>query len=202
MRTLETTVYTLDELKETFPEAYGKAFEKYQEKVFNWDTPWQEELFDSLKALIKQSGLVLRDYSLSSDSYRSFIRIDIPDRVEEMKGTRALAWLENNLFYKLRKSFTNTSSRYATEKSHKTKSPYTLAGYKRDCPLTGYCADEDFLSALLQSVKQGYSLKDSFAGLANVYSELLEKEEEFQRSEEAFKDWAEGMEFTEEGESV
>lgn len=199
METHTVQTYTLAELKASFPDAYQRAFDRFRDSACRWGTPWQDEVCDSLKAIFDRAGITLWDYSLPSESYRSYLRFDMGD-AGDLTGKRAFAWLENNLFAGLRKPFAKPATRYAAEKRHGAKKPYTLAGCTPACPLTGYCADEDFLESLRSSVRQGATLERAFSFLADECAHLLEQEEEFARSEESFECWADGMEFMEDGE--
>jgi Fe-S-cluster formation regulator IscX/YfhJ len=67
--------------------------------------------------------------------------------------------------------------------------------------LTGFFADDDLLESLVNDVKHGETLADSFRGLADVVMQLLEQEDEYQRSDEAVNEALtnDGEAFTEDG---
>jgi len=69
MRTIETTLYTFDELSD---EAKEQAIAKQRQYV---DYPWFSECLDSLKAFCDEFGVKVTDYTLS-DCYRASISTD------------------------------------------------------------------------------------------------------------------------------
>lgn len=176
MRTEKIELFKFEELSE---EAKEHAIEKYREENWRYGIAWQEEIFDSLKTLLKTANIPLRDYELNLE--RSWIKIDIDDAVGELHGKRAMAWLENNLLSKLRVPFVGK------KRWERSKYGYR-AGFIPDCPFTGYCADDDYLDSLIADVKSGSCLKDCFLWLANKYQEILNSEYEFQNSDEYIED--------------
>lgn len=189
------TLYTPAELKELDSDAFDKALEWFQDE-YNDEVPWTGEIMDSLKAVIKASGLRLLDWSIGAYSY-SDISVEMDSDVEELSGNRALAWLENNLLSNLRehRTFVNRVKKY--EHWH----DFTRYGAIPSCPLTGVCFDEDFIDALLKSVKDGDTLKDAYNSLADVARKLFESEIEAANSEENFLE-QDHLTFTEDGEYV
>ncbi len=189
MKTVQTTIYTAQELKELFPPSFSRALEKYRNSLC--DIPWQDETIDSLKACIVQAGLTLRDYDLGAYHRSNGIRVEFgQDEAGELTGKRAITWLENNLFGQFRIPFKGTK-RDSVRKYGKDYRPGRIA----PCPLTGYCADEDYFDSLRKSVASGDTLKEAFEDLASVCAKLLESECEAQRTEEYFLDTAEANEW-------
>lgn len=181
MKTIK--IYTFSELPE---ETQEKLIEqRKRSRECDSDIPWRDEIFDSLKALIKHtSGAKLRDYSLGMDSY-SFLKVDFPDNVEHLTGARALGWLENNLLSNLR----ITRSEYLKKrKDFFGYGPDYRIGKIKPCPFTGYCADEDYLESLQKSLKTGRTLKEAYQDLADVYAELVRSEYEHYTSEEEIRE--------------
>ncbi len=196
--------------------------------------PWQDETIDSLKAVLKAAGVTLRDWSLGAYNRGNHISISFTgfdgcsnDEIEELSGKRAFAWLENNLFAGLR-----VRGNMRVDDWRKQMDPQTghfRKGYKLDetaryyrtmdgklhrregkvgevpsCPLTGYCADEDYLDSLRKAIRSGDTLKEAFSGLADVCEKLLESEAEHMQSAEYFEGDCEANEvqFTEDGERI
>jgi len=200
----------LTELKKT---ARERAFSDYQNMMdASGEVPWQDELLDSLKELYAAANVKMRDWQLGAYSY-SYVKAEFPrDGAADLRGSRALAWIENNLLAQFRAPFgLNTSDgnlHSSTEtrgrKSRKVWRRWYTPGAVKECPLTGYCADMDYIEDLIKSVKEGRTLKEAFEDLAAVYVKLLEGEIEYQRSEEAFKDWASAndTEFQHNGERI
>ena len=153
---------------------------------------------DSFKAVFKAARIRLKDYSIGGRGTGCKV-VFSTDEAGELTGARAMAWLENNLFSGLRLPYTGARrwelSKYGS---------YYRAGMVKPCPLTGYCADEDFLDSLKKSVKSGDDLKSAFEHLAAVAARLIESESENQAGEEYFLDHAEanGFKFSEDGELI
>lgn len=226
MKTITVKLYTAEELKEQFPDAYKRAYARYQDRAGE-DIPWMQETIDSLKTIIKDAGIRLTDWNLGPYNRNNHIDIEFPrDEAEEFTGRRAWAWLENNLFSKYRRpcnSRVDDWSKYTDpatgffrkgykldeaaryyrtgEASGRTVHTRGFPGVLDSCPATGYCADDDYLDALRKSLRAGETLKQAFEGLADVCETLLEQEDEHNRSEEAFLENASANEwnYTEEG---
>ena len=191
MKTIE--VYTPKELKELFPGAFEKAHERYIQSDF--EIPWSDDTIESMKVVFKAAGLALRDYSI--DGYNpgnSSIRFDIETATGELTGQRAIAWLENNLFYSLRTPWGLGKIKDRVRYHHP-------AGSIPECPLTGYCADDYYLDALTKEILDGSTIKEAFQNLGYVAGKILEGEIEYMQSEEYFieNDW---MEYTAEGKAI
>lgn len=185
MKTHAIITYSFDELSD---DAKQKAIEHYRNtcsEIF-----WADELLESFCAVFKAANVTLKDYELGL--YNSNIRIDLNDTIGDLTGARAFAWLENNLFYKLR----ITRADYL-----KNRKAYLSYGrdYRIGCvkpgPLTGYCADESFLNHLTDAIKSGNTLKDAFLQLADVYQSLLNQENDFQNSEEYISEHMQANEY-------
>lgn len=188
MRIIETKAYKFSELSD---EAKERAITKWRDscdEIF-----WQQEIIDSLFALYKAAGIDLKDYSLGM--YQSYVKIDLGD-ASELKGARAMAWLENNLLADLRIKYRDPNR----WKLSKYGSCYR-AGKIPPCPFTGYFADDYFLDELIKDVRDGHDLGDCFKWLADKCQKLIESEYEHQNSEEYLADHFEAneYEFTEDG---
>lgn len=197
------TTYTASELKEQFPDAFDRALNHYRDG--NTEIPWQDETIDSLKAILKATGITLRDYSLGAYNRGNHIRIEFQqDEAGELTGKRAIAWLENNLYGLKRISYTSPDrwkrAKYndSYRSCHPAGSPVLqsyCAGHIPPYAFTGYCADEIYTEALNKAVRSGDTLKEAFEGLADVCMDLLEKESESQNTEEAFLETADASEW-------
>ena len=201
MKTNTVITYTATELKEQFPDAFASALERHRNS--GDPIPWQEEIFESLKACVERAGLKLRDWNLGLCNRSNGIKVEFPQEgAEELSGKRAMAWLENNLLGELRISFTARDRWKLAKYNQGMSERYYIAGRVPPCPLTGYCADENYLEALTDAVRKGYTLKEAFLGLADTYVEILEVEYENWQSEEYFIEGCEAndVQFTEDGE--
>ena len=200
MKTIETTLYTPHELREAHPEGYKRALREWETR--DNEIPWCDKIIDSLEAVFKAADVKLCDYSISTCSH-SYVRfvfrqcepMSDPGDIAEFTGKRAMAWLENHLFGPLRTPWRGPKrwrvSRYGRAYH---------AGRVKPCPLTGYCADEDFMQSLVNDVRSGSTLKDAFRTLADVAAKMMGDEDEYQRSEEAFLECDDGEpKYTEDG---
>jgi hypothetical protein len=208
-------VYSLQHLKRYYPEGYKKAFEKYQDNCDRYgDIPRQDETIDSLKALFMAcSGVTLKDWNLGAYNRGNFLRCEFSqDGAEDLSGPRAMAWLENNLLSGLRikawplcdkmdgQTYKNRNSRYWIVGDSKGRRGH--AGEIPDCPLTGYCMDDDLIDSLRKDTKDGDTLRCAFEHLADVVRRILEQESDYQRSEECFREQNADQEYTKEGEGI
>lgn len=194
MKTHTIQTYSIHELKDQFPNGYKRAVRNWQDNAH--EIPWVYETCESLKQCVKMAGLKLRDWNLGPYNRNNFIRIEWNDDVANMDGARAFAWLENNLFAQFRIPWKG-QGRDSVRKYGKDYRP----GLVKPCPLTGYCADEDYLTELRDAVKHGSSLESAFEGLADICQKLLEEELDAYMSEEYFAEHADcnELQFTEDG---
>lgn len=180
MRIRIAQLYTIAELQEQFPDGYRAALAQYQRDVDRDPyIPWQDEIADSLKAVYEAAGVSYSDLAFGVCYRGTGVRIKSDGL--DIAGRRAWAWLENNLLSGLRVPFKG-KRRWEVSKYGAAY----RAGVVPPCPLTGYCADEDFLDSLRESIKDGATVKDALSWLPAVAARLLESELEYQRSEEAF----------------
>lgn len=196
----QVNVYTVEELKEQFPNAFEYAHGKFRKYIASDRLPWQYEIMDSMKAVFETANVKLTDWEISDCSYSS-VEFDMDSEVKELEGNRALAWLENNLFWKLRETRPfQKRVKYYNDKPYN----FTHFGKMKDCPLTGYCADEDFLDSLIEDIKGHCTLSDAFHNLADVASRLFRNEYEYTQSEEYFIEEASNndYQYTEEGKKL
>ncbi len=196
MRKETLKIYQINELSK---EAKEKALNDYrdnQTEIF-----WQEELFESLKALFNACyGVKLVNYSLGLD--HSHIRIEFNhEETENLSGKRAFAWLENNLLNSLRIPFTGLTTEGSKRNKLSHYGNHYRAGMITPCAFTGYCADEDFIQALQDTIKKGLTLKEAFEGLAGTYEKILNAEQDEQNKESYIVDHMEAnnYEFLENG---
>lgn len=203
------TVYTPAELKELDYRAFERAWDKF--RYSDTEIPWSEEIIDSLKAIFKHtSGIVLRDWEIDGN-YPSSSRVKFEfdnDDVGDLRGQRALAWLENNLLSDLRykPGILHIKERvwmseYVINLNRKNGAFIHLAGELKSCPFTGYCADDDFIESLIKSVKAGDTLGEAFHNLAYEAGKMFESEIEYVNSEEYFLEQGH-LELTEDGDIV
>ena len=168
-------------------------------RVNDGEIPWQHETLDSLKKLFeKTNGAKLKDYSLGLWGY-SYLKVDLDECTANLTGARALGWLENNLLCNLR----ITRADYLKHRKSYLKYGFKI-GKIPECPLTGYCADMDYLEDLIKAIKKGSSLEEAFEGLSDTYVKLLKSEYENYLSENEIKEslCSYGNEYTSEGKEI
>ena len=164
MKTITLQTYSAEELKAEHPDSFHRAHEKFQQRQYEHGLDWGAEMIDSLKKAVELAGYRLRNWELGYTSNRNnHIELDERD-CDDLKGKRAIAWLENNLLSKLRDK----------------------KGELDPCKLTGYCFDYDIIESLQKSVKGGDTIKEAFRELAEVYARYADAEWEHQLSEERF----------------
>ena len=201
MRQETRTLYSASELKEKFPDAFERA---HRDFCYNQtEILWSDEIIDSLKGIFEYASINLRDYSIDGICGYSSVKFDMDENVRELSGKRAFAWIENNLLSKIRVPFAPISADPKRREYAKYGSGYR-PGQVKCCPFTGYCADDDFLDALLKDIKDGSCLGDAFKGLADVAGKLRGQENDYQQTEEYFLDHADanGYEFDQTGTQV
>lgn len=202
MRTIETKLYTVTELKELHPNGFERALNDWRNSN-DLDRPfWHREIFDSLKKCIECAGLRLADYNLGAYNCGNFLSMR-EFQGEDLTGKRAFAWLENNLLAQFR--IPRTGKRRAELRkfigSYPLGSHFYAPGTVAPCPLTGYCADDDYIDALKKSIREGRTVKEAFEDLADTYADILEREIEGENSEAYFIEHADAnsYEFNEDG---
>ena len=182
--------YTIEELKAQHPNGYKAALAEYQKHVAEYGTPWRGEIMASLKGLL-EAVPNLNILKQSIDPYcPSFLRIEF-DEFDEYKSTEegvydptyyrhetARAWLEENLYSKLRITDPQREKEYGE---------LYAVGRIEPCPFTGYCFDDDLIDALNKGIEEGRNLRNAFEALAQTARHLLEAEEDYAQSAEAFE---------------
>lgn len=204
MKTIELKIYSFDELSH---EAKEKAIQQYREN--NIEFFWLDEIFESLQSLFSSCyNINVFDYHLDVSNSRLKVKFSY-DEIANFTGKRALAWIENNLLCNIRYKHGIRYIKKRIWKSDCVKNPQkldgafiNLAGKIKECPFTGYCTDDDFLSRLLDDIKSGSTLKEAFEALASEYQKILNAEIDFQNSDEYISDYLiqNDYEFLESGE--
>lgn len=202
MRTKTVTLYKIDELGR---HAFERAHREYCDGLLG--IPWEKEGFESLKALIEAAGLTLKDWSLGAYNRGNFISVKFSNEdAANLKGVRAFAWIENNLLGPLRAPWglpkltrgDELPKDYYRDGLKAKRGPvkrWTRPGFVKDCPFTGMFFDEDLLFALREALRQGDTLREAFEGLEHDFAIMLEQEDEYQHTTEAFKETAQANEY-------
>jgi hypothetical protein len=204
-------VYLASELKELHPKGFESAHKSWVEDhssdIFNLS-----EIMDSMKAIFKQCGVNLINWSIS-DSSPSWVRFEMPESddesedgifqpLEDYTGSKALNWVKSELELK---SIKRVPYSYKDESGRKLKGVrYDITkkgGESWSCGFTGVCYDHDFIDSLLEDIHDGRTLSESFHGLADKAGKLFENEYKDQMSESYFVEHADANDykFTEDG---
>lgn len=187
MRIEQIKIYKFYELSE---KSQDRAIELYN--ADNYEIHWQSEIIESFKAIFKTANIDLIDYSVSIYGH-SFIKFDLDDCIKELSGVRAYAWLENNLFYKLRIS---RSDWIKNRKNYLSYGSDYRQGKIKPCPLTGYYFDDTLIDSFKNNIfKHNYNLNECFQDLLFLTVRELESKYEAQRSKEYLADFFEANEF-------
>ena len=189
MRTIETTVYTVDELSTA---AFNRARIDYAQTYENLNA---DDDMSSLQAFVAAAGMRLANFEIGAYAHSS-LRVDGNDDVLSMSGRRAWAWLEN--FVLADKRIPWTGSRRASVRKYGWA---YRPGMVTPCPWTGYHMDEVLLDAFRESLRDGMTVRDSFAALADTIRRAWEEEYADSTGEEGFRELARanGWEFEEDG---
>jgi hypothetical protein len=212
MRTETVTreIYTFDELSD---EAKEKAIENYRGEGVDTSHNW-DDAHESVKEFHNVFG--------SSAGHRSWLDIrtgHMEDQILELSGQRLRTYLLNNFpsaFYERKYRGHSKNDHRSTEKpkSHRlvTKISKDYKGnYYRvfrsnfqvesSCPFTGVCYDEDLLDPFKEFIKNpdGRTFEDLLQEAMESLRISLEREDEYQNSDEAIKERLSEEEFTEDG---
>ena len=181
MKTHTINTYSLQEMKELFPESYKKIVDNWKVYASITPIPWEGEIIDSLKATINVFNSKMITYDIYPYEH-SFIKIELSEIPDKYINT--IQYVEGVL------------SDLGYEKKD---GAFQFPGL---CKLTGVSFDEDFLEHVYRGVSSGKSLKGALESLAGVASRLLEEEMKYQESEEAMVDaWSEN-EYMENGKEL
>jgi hypothetical protein len=183
------TLYTIEEIRDRFPDAYDKIREDWCDAVDqSGDTPWSEEIMGSLEATIAACGAELTDWSIGPYS-PSDLTVSVDDFFEDGEDTeekKDSAW------------FFDTILRPFGYKAHKEKG----VDFPGLCPLTGICFDDDFLESVYQDLQRDCTLSESLENLADRSREKMEEEIEGEKDEEWMLGALSDMWYTEDGEEA
>lgn len=176
-KTKTVTVYSLSELKDSHPEAYRRVCDRWESLTLDGGAPLADEVMDSLRRIIAVVGFRLDDWSIGADG--GWLRAtDLND--DDDDGASDLDRLSGSL----------------------ARAGWPVVNGNRfpgNCPLTGYCADDDLAESLWKSVAGGASLADAVRWLADDAARMMADDLEQAMSEESMEaNWGDS-EFTADG---
>ena len=176
MKTLEIKLYSFDELTK---DAKQKAIENYKnDHCETLGTFWQEENFESIKAVLNFFDVKIKNWSIDySSAARSFIDWEFTSEYDEelknLSGARLFKYIQNN---------------YIGKKTGSFNSVFDGKHDEGRCLFTGYCADHDIISPIVEFLEKPTKYIN-FEDLINdvIYAGLqyIENEYNYQNSDEA-----------------
>lgn len=194
MRPVEVkfNVYSVQELREQFPEGFKRAHERLVQSDDGQHTC--DEVFASLKATVAAFGASLKDWCIGAYS-RSYVKVDGDDDVLALSHNRAWA--------KYEKAVAPHRIPWSGPRRREVAKYGTF--YRPDmvepCPFTGVCYDDDMLESIRKDLRGGCTLRDALRNLADTAQGILEREAEARATEEYFVEYAtdNGTEFRADG---
>ena len=181
-------VYSYDELTQ---EAKEKAHMDYRN---NQEYFWLDEIDNSIKAIGSLLDIELEVRDIYCNTFRGFF--DYPCDLEDLSGSRAIAWIHNHVDFK--KPAYKLRSHKGYKKGMRHALPLSLM---EDTMLTGYCADyilHEAYKLFIERLRKHPTLKlnDFFELLADAAAKEYENEVDYQNSEEYFADLCEANDYT------
>lgn len=172
------TLYTLDEMRTMHPNGYEKIRERWINQCRESSyVPWQDEIMDSLKAVISKCDAKLRAWQIGPWS-PSYLTVAVPYTLRK----------DSEWFYEtiLRPLGYNRCPERGVE-------------FPGLCPLTGVRFDDDMLQHVYERLARNETLTEALESLAEVASRMMESECEAQEDEENMHaNWGD-LWFTEDG---
>ena len=176
MKTLEIKLYNFEELTK---EAKQKAIENY--KNDNFETLgeyWQEENFNSIKAILTFFDVKIKDFEIDySSAARSCIywefKSEYTEELKNLFGARLFKYIQNN---------------YIGKKTGSFNSVFDGKHDEGRCLFTGYCADHDIISPIVEFLEKPtkyINFEDLINNVISAGLQYIENEYNYQNSDEA-----------------
>ena len=131
------------------------------------------------------------------------------EEVMNLKGIRLLKYIHNNFFDAIFKGkyFSLWSKKEKTYKYHKEgcsvlKSRHSKVMFTKDCTLTGVCYDLGILDPIYDFIKnpsENVTFEDLIQRCLDNFEEAIDRQEEYNNSDEGVLESLEDNEFTEDG---
>ena len=173
---MRTQTINIYKFDELTESAKETALENFNGMEFSWAEEWRE----CLNTFAKHYPVKIKDWEISLCSYSfATIETELDDETENLSGVRAWKWFLNNGYFDKK----------------------ALSG---ECPLTGYCGDEDLLDAIRafrDKPETGKTIKDVFQDCADNWASAYVADWEYSVSREAMTEFIEmnDYEFLENG---
>ena len=179
MKTINVNLYTFEELSQ---EAQKTAIENYKNDYCETiGTFWQDENFNSIKAVLTFFDVKLKNWSIDYwSAARSWIdwelNLDYDDEIKNLSGARLFKYLQNN---------------YVDRRTGSFNSIFDGKPDNGRCLFTGYCADGDVIAPVIEFLERP-TKNINFEDLINniIYAGLkyIETDYDYQISDEAIKE--------------
>ena len=177
MKTILTKLYQFDELNET---AQNYAIEQYRNNNDFLGQYWQEENFESIKAVLNFFDWSIDDYSIeywnANCSYVSIsLNLDYAEEIANLSGIRLYKFLINN---------------YVNKKTGSFNSVFDGKPDDGRCLFTGYCADGAVTQPIEEFLKRPTNITFEELMEECIYEGLkyIESDYHYQLSDEYIKD--------------
>jgi hypothetical protein len=178
------TTYSIDELRESFPDAYARVLKDEASCVYARGCAWGDEISDSLHAVLKAFG---RNGRTGPSDY-----VYDDETGEERLFTLADAWA-------IIRDEGYTESEYLPNDHHKDGRRH----FPGVCGFTGYCADDDILESILHDLEDGCTLGEALRNAGDTAERIAQREMEYEASEESIVEgFDDSRQFTEDGTEV
>lgn len=148
-------------------------------------------------------------FDIKINSCEDWSRKTHSEEVMNLKGIRLMKYIYNNFFDKMFKGkyFSLWSKKEISYKHYKDghpvlKSRYSKVIFTTDCTLTGVCYDLDILDPIYEFLKkpsEDTTFEELIQECLESFKRTIEKQEEYNSSDEGILESLEGLEFTEDG---
>lgn len=190
MKTIETKVYTFDELSDSAKEK-ARDWLRYSDSDYAWTGEWR----DTLKAFESLFPVRVKDWSVDYNGGSVQWDFTGDDDKRELKGSKLISYLWNHYSDSLYqgKYYGKLVPHEVTKEhpaglEHKKRYSRTLLEHKS---LTGYCADEDIMRPLWD-VMDGKDMQSTFEDVLgkcfDSWASAWAKDMEYQTSDEYIED--------------
>jgi hypothetical protein len=175
-------IYSLEELKKLFPDAYDKAYERWKSAEYEYaGEDSMHDMISSFKEIVSALGLTMKNWQFSPYDYSHSVSIgsasEYYDR-EELLGVRGYKYIIN----RLDPHFTNSWNRRINDRKASWLKPWR----RRECPFTGMCYDESIIEEIKASVLKGSTIEQALKWAWDNLQTACEADIEYQQTEENF----------------
>lgn len=173
MRTVETSVYKFEELSDA---AKSEAIENYRTTNEDLGRHWQDENFESIKAVLDFFDVEITnysiDYSSAAGSYVSWsLNLDYDEEIKNLSGARLFKYIQNNYIGRVPGAYGHIFDGKPDEGR---------------CIFTGYCADHSVIEPVINFLERptkNISFEDLIDDIIYAGLKYMEQDYEAQMSD-------------------